>query len=242
MLWTNMWKNQKLSASNEEILEKIERSDEYKSIKKFLKNFSKKSKVIDGGCGLGEWVIFLNDKGIKTEGIDFSRETILRLKKKYSNYTWINADITKLKYKDESIDGYLSWGTFEHFEDGFSKPLNEAKRILKKNGLLIISVPFDNFRMRFQKKKISKIRNDEEYVFYQWRLREHELFNELNICGFDTIEINYLHKLQGASRFLSSLKLNFLPDIIFNRLSKVISLILPKHYFAHMLIAIAKKR
>ena len=96
--------------------------------------------------------------------------------------------------------------------------------------------------MRFQKKKISKIRNDEEYVFYQWRLREHELFNELNICGFDTIEINYLHKLQGASRFLSSLKLNFLPDIIFNRLSKVISLILPKHYFAHMLIAIAKKR
>ena len=49
----------------------------------------------------------------------------------------------------------------------------------------MISVPFDNFRMRFQKKKISKIRNDEEYVFYQWRLREHELFNELNICGFD---------------------------------------------------------
>ena len=95
--------------------------------------------------------------------------------------------------------------------------------------------------MRFQKKKINNKRND-YYDFYQWRLREHELFNELHINNFKVLKIDYISKIQGAKRLLISLKLDILPSFFFDRLTIVLSKLLPSKLFAHMLIAIAQKK
>lgn len=241
MLWTNLWKKKKLKSEIKLIVENTKNSEEYSIIKKFINDLPKKSRIIDGGCGHGEWVILLNELGFTTDGVDFSNLMIAGLKKHYPKYSWKKADITNLNYKDSSIDAYLSWGVFEHFEDGFSRPLKEAYRILKKKGYLFISVPYDNFRMRFQKKKINNNCND-YFDFYQWRLREHELFNELHINNFKVLKIDYISKIQGAKRLLISLKLDILPSFFFDRLTIVLSKLLPSKLFAHMLIAVAQKK
>lgn len=241
ILWTNLWKKKKLKNDIKFIVNQTKNSEEYGIVKNFIKILPKKSRIIDGGCGHGEWVILLNELGFTTDGVDFSNLMIAGLKKHYPKYSWKKDDITNLSYKDSSIDTYFSWGVFEHFEDGFSRPLKEAYRVLRKKGYLIISVPYDNFRMRLQKRKIKNNPND-NFHFYQWRLREHELFNELSINNFEVLKINYIHKIQGTKRLLTSLKLDFLPTFFFDRLVIIISKLLPSKLFAHMLIAVAQKK
>ena len=49
-----------------------------------------------------------------------------------------------LPFKDESMDNVVSLGTLEHDADFFCT-VDEMKRVLKKGGLLVISVPAPGF-------------------------------------------------------------------------------------------------
>ena len=53
-------------------------------------------------------------------------------------------DVAALPYRDGSFDVYYSGGVVEHFEAGCHAALREARRVLRPNGVLLISVPYDS--------------------------------------------------------------------------------------------------
>lgn len=99
--------------------------------------------VADVACGSGYGSHLLASKGAKkVMGIDCDKKTIQYAKNRYPrrNITYKVRDANDLPLASASISVFVSFETIEHIK----KPrefLNEAKKVLKRSGLLIISTP-----------------------------------------------------------------------------------------------------
>ena len=110
----------------------------------FLSYLPREGKILDAGCGLGKWVIYLHHRGYDIVGIDNSATAIAKLKDFDKSLQVELGDILDIHYPENFFDAYISMGIVEHFEDGPTSALNEAYRVLKPNGLIFVSVPTVN--------------------------------------------------------------------------------------------------
>jgi SAM-dependent methyltransferase len=101
-------------------------------------------RLIEAGCGQGQWVIHLARKGYSITGLDFSEPVIAKLKEEYPDNEWVVGDVTNFEFGNGAFDAMLSWGVVEHFEKGPEKALDEAFRVIRNDGLLFITVPMRN--------------------------------------------------------------------------------------------------
>ena len=106
-------------------------------------------KILEGGCGTGKYVICYRKLGYDILGVDFSGDTIRRIKGEIDESLPVyEADVTALPFEDGYFDCYYSGGVIEHFEEGPDEPLSEARRVLKKGGILLATVPYVNLLRR----------------------------------------------------------------------------------------------
>ncbi|MEM4325817.1 MAG: class I SAM-dependent methyltransferase [Candidatus Pacearchaeota archaeon] len=100
--------------------------------------------VLDIACGTGYGSAYLLKKGRakKVYGGDISPEAINYAKKKYRNKKLFFKvmDATKMPFKNNFFDVIISFETIEHISE-YTEFLCECKRVLKKNGRIIISTP-----------------------------------------------------------------------------------------------------
>jgi len=99
-------------------------------------------KVLDIACGEGYGSNILADVALSVTGIDISEEAILCAQNKYNkeNLNYIQGECTQIPLPDHSVDLIVSFETIEH-HDRHLEFILEIKRVLKKEGLLIISSP-----------------------------------------------------------------------------------------------------
>jgi len=100
-------------------------------------------RVADLGCGTGNLTIKFLEQGKIITGIDQSKKSLEKLRKKIKqcNYeaTLIEADISNLfQLGSKTYDGVSSMITAHLLED-FSNHINEAHRILKPGGTFVIT-------------------------------------------------------------------------------------------------------
>ncbi len=107
----------------------------------FIRHLPRKGLILDGGCGMGQYVVALRSRGYDCFGVDFAPKTVERVKSYLPDLPVKTGDICHLNLNDESIDAYFSLGIVEHFQDGPYDALKEALRVLKKDSVLIVSVP-----------------------------------------------------------------------------------------------------
>jgi len=121
----------------------IEHLHRYSIISEFL---DKNMIIMDIACGEGYGTNILSKKVKKAIGVDVSMEAISHAKNKYSsaNIEFIHSSAINIPIEDNCIDVIVSFETIEHIED-HEKLLSEFKRVLRKNGLLIISTPDKQF-------------------------------------------------------------------------------------------------
>jgi SAM-dependent methyltransferase len=100
------------------------------------------SVMLEGGCGLGQWVAYYSARGAKVVGLDFSFELLRLLRSRGSDLKLCAGDVAALPFADQSFDVYYSGGVVEHFEEGAGAALLEARRVLRSDGVLLISVPY----------------------------------------------------------------------------------------------------
>lgn len=95
-------------------------------------------KILDVGCGTGGTMLALQQYG-KVWGIDISKLCIDYCKKNGLKNVQI-AGATKLPFKENTFDIVLMLDVIEHVKND-NKAMAEAKRVLKPNGLLLITIP-----------------------------------------------------------------------------------------------------
>ncbi len=113
------------------------------NILQWLKTLPRR-KILDQGCGIGQWTITLSKLGFKPTGLDYSEKLIQAAKKNAkkhkANCKFIQADIRNLPFKPQSFNAVLSAGILEHVPET-EQCIKEISRILKPKGHLIIHIP-----------------------------------------------------------------------------------------------------
>jgi SAM-dependent methyltransferase len=224
--------------------------EEYAIMAPLLAGLPRGARILDGGCGLGEWTVFLTDRGFDVVGMDISELTIARLQALFPAYQFTRGDIRATGLTPASFDAYFSWGTFEHFENGPGDCINEAYRVLKPGGLLWVTVPFQNWRIllreaspRYNWRQAYDLKPGYPWPmrFYQWRFTRADLRQELEMRGFTILELIPIHRDQGLQRALvwdfgltQGTRRFRLAERLLRRLT-------PTRLVAHMLMAVCRK-
>jgi SAM-dependent methyltransferase len=96
---------------------------------------------LDAGCGTGTLARFLAElKGCKVLGVDASEEMISRCAPAPNTEFRQIRDICETGLPDGACDGVLCSSTLEYVPDPLAA-LRELRRVLRPNGLLLVSVP-----------------------------------------------------------------------------------------------------
>jgi len=109
----------------------------------FATQFVKGKKVLDLACGEGYGAKILSEDALEVTGIDIDNESIEHAKKKYqkNNLKFLESSIISIPLKDEKIfDVITCFETIEHIHEQETM-LREVSRLLKDNGIFIISTP-----------------------------------------------------------------------------------------------------
>jgi ubiquinone/menaquinone biosynthesis C-methylase UbiE len=105
-------------------------------------NYVIEKKVLDIACGEGYGSNLLSKNAKFVYGVDIDSDTIKNAKIKYKkdNIKFIKGSTSSIPLKDNSVDIVVSFETLEH-HDEHDEMMSEIKRVLKPEGIVIISTP-----------------------------------------------------------------------------------------------------
>ncbi|MDI6447843.1 class I SAM-dependent methyltransferase [Anaerobaca lacustris] len=98
-------------------------------------------RLLEAGCGTGQWVQFLGGLGHDAVGIDYAPSGLEVGRAHNPSLNLIQADFRSLPFDDGSFDYVVSFGAVEHDIEGPEDALREFHRVLKPDGKLMCSVP-----------------------------------------------------------------------------------------------------
>jgi ubiquinone/menaquinone biosynthesis C-methylase UbiE len=112
-----------------------------------LLDLQKDNIILDAGCGIGLYSLTLAKKGYKVHGIDADKEKINSAKKLAHSLnmdtdivSFDTADLCQLPIKSKTYDRISCSEVIEHIKDD-DMAVSELARVLKKGGILVLSVP-----------------------------------------------------------------------------------------------------
>lgn len=103
--------------------------------------------ILDVGCGDGFYIYLLSQLGdFDLTGIDSDKGAIINAKKQVGkrNVSYFAGDIYKMPFKNETFTKIVLSEVLEHLPDD-KRGLLEIKRVLKKNGVICVTVPHWNY-------------------------------------------------------------------------------------------------
>jgi ubiquinone/menaquinone biosynthesis C-methylase UbiE len=101
---------------------------------------------LDAGCGTGDLISGLLERGGAVAAMDFSSGMIERTRARVRSFAsagrvqFAVGDVTRLGYRDECFDAIIGVGVLEYLSD-VGAALREMRRTLKPGGILIVTVP-----------------------------------------------------------------------------------------------------
>jgi ubiquinone/menaquinone biosynthesis C-methylase UbiE len=182
-------------------------------LKKILHENPKISRVIDVGCGIGDFTINLASRYSQLEkivGIDFIQEPIeiaINNGKKYDNINFIKTDLLDIPFEDKFFNILICINTIHHVhKDDFERAIKEFARVTDKYIILEIR----------NKKNI--------FNFWYKYISLPILYKNLPVVSFSILEINnmikkYSFKLQSAEGRFSCNQFCWRLLLIYKRIS-----------------------
>lgn len=104
-----------------------------------IEKFKKKGRILDIGCGRGKMLAGLKGKGWETYGTELSEESSRFARERLGLEVYCG-NFLHSKFPTDFFDCVTLWHVLEHLKDPL-KNLMEVRRILRKDGLLLIAVP-----------------------------------------------------------------------------------------------------
>ena len=144
------------------------------------------ARVLEGGCGLGQYVLLLRERGWPAVGVDWSVEALAACRRA-APAPLAAMELTRLALRDGAVDAYVSLGVVEHDPAGPDAILAEARRILVAGGTLVLSVPYVNGVRRLGApwiRRRGRALAAAGGAFYQYAFSRAELLAALGRHGF----------------------------------------------------------
>jgi SAM-dependent methyltransferase len=162
----------------------------------FLDELPRNEPILDAGCGLARWVIFLRQRGFDVLGADYAQGALRQARTEYGDLPLLTADTTCLPLRDQSLGGIISLGVVEHTESGPVPALRELHRVVRAGGIALVSVPYNNpwrrvlinhlRRLRDWQKRRAGLKLD----FDEYRFSARELRGFLETAGFEVLSMH----------------------------------------------------
>jgi len=136
-----------LSARDHEVLDRLLRNEAdmaYRRRARILLDYldlHDDQRILDCGCGPGFHAMAIGRlRSVDVVGLDSSRARLLNARQERVSATFMNGDVCRLPFPDDSFDAMLMSEVLEHV-DNDRGALVDAYRVLKPDGVLAISVP-----------------------------------------------------------------------------------------------------
>jgi len=149
------------------------------------------TRVLDLGCGLGDFTAALVEHGVEAVGCDVSVVALTHAKERHPGIEFVQSG-DELPFVDASFDAAWAGEVLEHVQDVLGL-LAEAHRVLRPQGLLLVSTPNHSTAKRLQLGLSRKAfettfnpRSDHVRFFTQQTLRttlRHSQFRELDVAS-----------------------------------------------------------
>jgi hypothetical protein len=141
--------------------------------------------VLEAGCGLGQYVLLLRERGRVAVGADWSLEALRAVARAGAPVSVM--DLRTLGIATGAVTAYLSLGVVEHDPEGPDAILREAARVVPAGGRLLLSVPYWNGARRLATpylRRRARLTHTAGGQFYQYAFTRRELGQRLAAHGF----------------------------------------------------------
>jgi SAM-dependent methyltransferase len=174
----------------------------YPRVKKQLELYKsylpQNAKILEGGCGVGLYLIHLNRLGYNVVGVDYNLRPLVKIAGYDKSLRICCGDVSHIPFSDCSFGAYLSLGVIEHFTEGPKSAIQEACRVLSERGYFIVQVPrlsiFHKIKYPLallkRNARLRKIfRKPTKAYYWEQYFKVSELKNLLENSGFDVLKI-----------------------------------------------------
>lgn len=191
--WSSVWEQQQLSC-----LLAIAACD---PLSRHLEAHMPTSGVIlEGGCGLGQYVVFFRHRGYHVIGGDFSLTALRIHRQVYPDSPLLGMDLRRMPFADGTFQGHISLGVVEHLEEGPQEMLHQFCRTLAPGGILLLSVPCVNGYRRLTMPLIQRRQTKLRAAgadFYQYAYTTAEVRSFLAAAGFRVVAFHPYSPAKG---------------------------------------------
>ncbi|MGC8812316.1 MAG: class I SAM-dependent methyltransferase [Candidatus Aenigmatarchaeota archaeon] len=155
-----------------------------------IRKYKKKGRLLDLGCAYGFFVDEAEKSRFNSFGSDVSIFALKNARKKFPSIKLVCSDIEKgLVFKPSSFDIVTAFDVLEHCKN-LSFVLEEIRRVLKKDGILLLTIPTKDF---------NQTKEDPTHVWHLWleewiKILEEKNFKILKISRF-LRNFSWLNKL-----------------------------------------------
>jgi len=173
-----------------EVIRSAAFSEEMKNFKKiqfaeFVKKYSlRKKKIVEIGCGKGEYMGLMQEQGVDTYGLEYSEKSVKYCNENKLNVTKGYVENADYKINHAPFDAFFILNFLEHLPD-LNSILKGISNNLTDDAIGLIEVP--NFDMILKNKLFSEFIFD--HLFY---FTKDTLTSTLNLNGFEIIECNQI--------------------------------------------------
>lgn len=170
-----------------------------KYIEEYLKEYDN-PKIIDIGAGTGAYSIYFENKGYDVTAVELVKHNLKVIESKNKNIKLYQGNAIDLsKFDDNSFDIVLLFGPLYHLIDinDKLKAINEAKRIVKKNGLIFISYCLNEYAVITHGFKDNYIKEELKNLDNNYKI----ISNDNDLYSFVRLEdIDYLTNKSHLTR------------------------------------------
>ncbi len=186
----------------------------YRKYLQNIRNYKPQGKLLDVGCNIGLFLVTAKEEGFEATGIELNKECADYGVKNFE-LDIVNDYLENRGFQDGTFDIVTMFDVLEHIPD-MRNALGEVRRVLKKDGLLVVQLPnLDSIMARITGSNwVWLTTPDHLYHFNPKNLSEFLLSN-----GF---RIKYLRTWEPSEDFSSNFIQAFCPNGIIGRAMKKI--------------------
>jgi len=158
--------------------------------------------IIDIGAGTGRYSAYLADRGHNVTAVELVKKNVSQIKEKNSKINVKQGNALNLKFEDNAFDIALLFGPTYHLfsHNDKLKAILEAKRVLKKNGILLIMYLTNDYAVityAFKEGHLQEcIQNGMLDENFQTQTTEKDLYSYVRIEEIDSLmQESNMHRL-----------------------------------------------